>query len=432
MDFHSLRVRRWCATAAFAVFASQGCGHTAPPETTQPIRLEAGTDNRGANIAAAGDRVAVTWAASSGESTNIFVAMSTDGGRVFGRPVRVNDIDGDARVNGEQPPRVAVGKDVVVIWQSKKDGISRVRMARSPDDGRTFAPAITVHEAMLSGARGWASLSLDAQGNAQVAWLDGRFAVPHAASSVPAKSPAGSPPAAGHAQHGSMRQDIFHASIPVQGPAVEAHVASDVCFCCKTTVATGSNGAIYVAWRHIYPVNLRDMAVARSDDGGRTFGAPVRVSEDHWQLEGCPEDGPSIGVSDGGVVHIAWPSLVSQSADRKAICYSYSTDGGRTFAPRVQIDDTASRGSAHPQLITAGNRAVVVWEESTPDGRRIRLREIAQGANGPWAAGPPSTLNDAEPGTYPSIAVLPQAIAAAWTTNTATGSYVTVRRIDRH
>jgi hypothetical protein len=61
-----------------------------------------------------------------------------------------------------------------------------------------------------------------------------------------------------------------------------------VCFCCKTAIASGPDGSVYVAWRHIYPPNVRDMAVARSTDGGRTFAPPVRVSTDGWALDGAP------------------------------------------------------------------------------------------------------------------------------------------------
>ena len=41
-------------------------------------------------------------------TTDVFTAVSRDGGRRFGAPVRVNDIDGDARLNGEQPPHIAL------------------------------------------------------------------------------------------------------------------------------------------------------------------------------------------------------------------------------------------------------------------------------------------------------------------------------------
>ena len=73
-------------------------------------------------------------------------------------------------------------------------------------------------------------------------------------------------------------------------------IASGVCYCCKTAIAFGRSGEIYLAWRHVYPGNFRDMAFTATLDGGRTFLAPVRVSEDHWMIEGCPDDGPSMQV----------------------------------------------------------------------------------------------------------------------------------------
>jgi len=391
----------------------------------------AGADNRGVSIAASDMLVVAAWAATTGESTNIYAAVSENAGASFGAPVRVNDVDGDARVNGEQPPRVAVGKDIVVAWQSRRTGVSQVRLARSTDLGRAFAPAITVHDATLTGARGWSSLVLDADGAAHIAWLDGRNATRLRADAsagrlpgLAAKKPAAQAqmPAGGHAHSEPTRQDIFQASVRPDGARAEASVATNVCFCCKTSVAAGPNGAVFVAWRHIYPVNLRDMAVAASTDGGRTFGPPIRVSEDGWQLEGCPEDGPSIGVDRSGAVHIAWPTLadVKSETQRKGIFYSVSTDGGRTFAPRVRLDDGDVKNAAHPQLSIVDGRPVVVWDESGPAGPRIRARRIGE---------PAFTAFEGEPVTYPSVAATPTGLVTAWTATTPGGSEIRVRKL---
>ena len=129
------------------------------------------------SISASGHRVAVVWAATTEGQTNIYAAVSEDDGTTFAAPVRVNDVEGDARVNGEQAPRVAVGRDIVVAWQSRRSGTSQVRAARSTDGGRTFGVAETIHDSTLTGARGWSSLVLDGDGAAHVAWLDGRNAV---------------------------------------------------------------------------------------------------------------------------------------------------------------------------------------------------------------------------------------------------------------
>jgi hypothetical protein len=398
-----------------------------PADPTVRIAVE-GAANSGASIAAAGDRVAVTWAATVESGTNVYAAMSHDAGRTFGAPVRVNDVDGDARVNGEQPPRVAIGKDIVVVWVSKLTGTSRVRLARSQDDGRTFLAATTAHTEGLSGARGWQSIAIDRNNAVHAAWLDGRESVPQATASKPAASPSG------HAMHKSMRQDIFHAVWGPDGTHSEARVATDVCFCCKTSVAAGPDGTTYVAFRHIYPTNLRDMAVARLKPGSRVFDAPVRVSEDHWQINACPEDGPSIAAGEDGTVHIAWPTLVEgASATRKAIFYSSSTDGGRTFAPRVRVDsdDEASRTAAHPQLALAGSRVAIVWDESSDRGRQVRLNEITSASTTAWAprAGTPVVLSGDDRGVYPATAFASGGIVVAWSANPSDRSEIRVRRL---
>src|SRR5262252_4231992 len=77
-------------------------------------------------VAADGSLVVVTWSAAlPAGTTDIFAAVSRDGARTFGAPVRVNDVAGDARVNGEQPPRLVLrpraGGDpaITVLWTTK-------------------------------------------------------------------------------------------------------------------------------------------------------------------------------------------------------------------------------------------------------------------------------------------------------------------------
>jgi hypothetical protein len=379
-----------------------------------------GAANNSVSLAAAGSEVVVAWAARSGAATDVYAAWSRDGGATFGAPARVNDIAGDARVSGEQAPRVALGASTEVVWVSRQDGASVVRAAKARTGERRFEPATTVHAQGLTGARGWASLAVDKDAAVHVAWLDGRDGQTALASA----------PGEKHSGHKGMRQDLFQAVVSPDGTRSEARVATDVCFCCKTGVATAPDGSVYVAWRHIYPPNLRDIAVVRSTDGGRTFGAPVRVSEDGWALDGCPDDGPSIAVDARGALHIAWPTLVPGSSSGKGIFYSYSQDGGRTFAARVRLDEGA--GASHPQLAVGGDRVVVVWDQSEGQ-RRIHSRTIS---SDPKAAawkpvlGRLSVLSAERPAVYPAVAVTPAATVVAWTEEAQTGSEIRVRRLD--
>ena len=407
------RGSRRLVIVAAALTAVVGCSGPTPGETPrrplgQPVHLSIdGAVNSGAAAAAAGSDVAIAWAATAGDATNIYLALSHDGGATFATPVRVNDVDGDARVTGEQPPRLAFGRHLTVVWSSALTRVSRVRLATSADGGRTFSPASSVHSDSLTGARGWASVALDAAGAAHVAWLDGR--------------------------DGRLGQELFQMVRAADGSRVETRIAANVCFCCKTAIAAGPDEAMYVAWRHVYPTSLRDIAVARSTDGGGTFGEPVRVSEDHWQIDGCPEDGPAMAVDRAGVLHVVWPTLIDEGGPGKAIFYSFSRDGGRTFAPRRRVD-AAPKGAvpAHPVLALANDRVFVAFDESKSPDRRIMVREIAPdaGAAG-WTPhlGALTALPIDGRASYPSIVAAPGGLVVAATRDAASGSDIVVQRL---
>lgn len=377
----------------------------AQPTAASPVAVGIpGAANSGVSLAANGNDVVLTWAAAVDGVTDVYAAVSQDGGASFARPVRVNDVPGDARVSGEQAPRAALGTQLSIAWLSGRGGVPRVRLARSADGGRSFGPASSVHDDGLKGVRGWPSLAAAGDGSLRAAWLDGRVEPP--------------------------RQDLYQAAIAADGRRTEVAIATDVCFCCKTSVAAGPGGSTYVAFRNIYPTNLRDVAVASSTDGGRSFAAPVRVSQDGWQIDGCPDDGPSIAVDAAGVVHLAWPTWIGDPAG-KGIFYSYSRDGGRTFAPRLRVD--AGPAAAHPQLALGARGVAIVWEQggATPG---VYLREIASapGAKA-WtpAPGPIAALGGGLMASYPAVAVSTQATVVAWTLDKKTGSDIELRRIAR-
>ena len=393
-------------------------------------RLAAGDgDGSGVSLAADGHRVAAAWAETREGHTDVYAALSDNDGESFGSAVRVNDIEGDARVSGEQPPRIALGRDVVVVWASRANESSRIRMARSTDAGKTFLPAVTLHQEGLTGARGWQSVAIGPDAVIHALWLDGRHAgtaMAHHHDSTGAKA---MPEAAA-----SPRQDIMHASWSANGSTSETEVAPFVCFCCKTSIAFGPDKSVYAAWRHIYPTSMRDIAVARSTDGGRTFDTPTRVSLDNWQLSGCPDDGPAMVVDAANVIHVVWPTLVPGTTPSKGIFYAYSTDSGKSFSARQRLDDPQATSAAHPAIALDGRDVVVVWDELSPaKERRVRLRRLSQSDSAAWAPESSTGLlvNAEGPASYPSVAVAGGKIVVAWAGEGASHSDVRVRRVLR-
>jgi hypothetical protein len=411
------------ATAVLVGAIALSC--TQPPKTFNPVTLAVpGTLNRMPSVAVLGSRVVVVWTSTAHDVMDVYAAISEDGGATFLDPRRVNDRPGDASSNAEQPPRVALSESgISVIWPSRLDGTSAIRLSRSTDGGRTFSQARTLHQAALTGARGRQALTVGRDGVVHAVWLDGRDAAP---SSGPHRHHGAAKSVAGEAHAGAPRQDVYHAAIARDGTVAETHVARDVCFCCKTAVGAGPSGRLMIAWRHIFPESMRDIAMATSTDGGRTFDPAVRVNEDKWQLTGCPDDGPAMAIDASGAAHLAWPTLVGQDTPQKAVVYT-STKDGRVFAPRIRLSGDTQDDAGHPQIAadSAGNVGAV-WDEQDGDARRIVLRTLAAGSG---RFGAQHTLNSGGSAFHPYIAGLREGFLIAWPEGTASQSAIRIQRV---
>jgi len=294
-------------------------------------------------------------------------------------------------------------------------------MSRSTDSGRTFAPAKTIHDPALSGARGWESLTPGPDGSVHAVWLDGRDAQ-RKMSEAMAHAHEGAP-----AAKGQPPQDVYHGRLTPDGRIVETLIATEVCFCCKTAVAVDGRGGVYAAWRHIFPGSLRDMAFAKSTDGGLHFSSLVRVSEDKWELNGCPEDGPAMAVDASGMIHITWATLVTEGESQKALFYATSKDG-KAFSPRARVPTAGVTNPSHPQMtLTPDGGAVIVWDEVVEGVRRVSMSRVLRG--GGFA--PAQVVSGSEPAIYPVMARSAAGdLVVAWTSrSSADRSMIGVRRI---
>jgi hypothetical protein len=370
------------------------------------------------SVAASGRFVAVAWGAASGSQSDVFLAASRDGGATFAAPVQVNVIAGEGRLGGEMPPRVALVRrdgasspDIVVLYTARGERTA-IKMTRSRDGGRTFDAPVALQAPDAPGDRGWPALDVDGRGRLHAIWLDhrGMAANRTAAAARTAQQGGGDHDGAAMAQ----RSGLYYAAVAA-APSPEREITSGVCYCCKTAIATGRDGAVYAAWRHVYAGNLRDIAFTMSRDGGRSFAAPIRVSQDGWAINGCPDDGPAMVVDATGTAHVVWPTVIGGSAPEGAIFYA-STREGRQFTPRVRIPTLGGPKPSHPQIIAMGDgRFAVAWDENV-DGRRIAaLRQLTVRADAAPVFGPILLLSTDGSGTYPALAVSDRGVVAVWT-----------------
>jgi hypothetical protein len=412
----------WKASGSILIsvaLAQTASGRTDGGSTEIAIKDRA---NAFASISASTGLAAIAWGASKDGITDIYNAVSRDGGRSFGAPVRVNAADNPANLSGEQPPRVVLlqrpNQDpvIVVVWTAKGDAGSRLFSARSDDGGKSFAAAVPVPGTEAPGNRGWESIAPTRDGTVVAMWLDHRALA--TGSGITSMN---------HAEHqhgatGENKKDgvaraqlskLFFARL--DGGDSSRALTGGVCYCCKTSIATDASGGIYAAWRHVYDGNIRDIAFSKSVDGGRTFTSPARVSDDKWVLDGCPENGPALAVDQGKRIHIAWPTLVpgeSSSEPTLGMFYATSQDGLH-FTPRQRLPTEGF--PRHVQIaVTAKDEIVAVWDEQAPGTRRIVTARGTLNAAG-VARFVRQPIDDAAPATYPIIAAADGGTVIAWT-----------------
>ena len=350
----------------------------------------------------------VAWAAMEADKTwNVLVASAAEAGS-FTTPVRVNQVAGEAVSSTQFPPQVRVGPDGVVhvAWlallpvpdSTNQDKVAVIRVARSVDRGTTFEPPVTLGiDAKGPFPSLYFGMAAGPDNAVYVTWLDlSRFVAEEAAEAT--NKPA-TPPAP---VDGDLR--LARSSDGGKTFGMTAVLDANACICCRTAVAAGEKGVAYLMWRHVFPVNERDVVVATAPSSG-TISAPIRVHDDHWKLDGCPDLGPDIGVGTDGSVHVAW---YTGAAGSQGLHYARSIDAAHKFGPPVSLLTGPAIPSAQVKLAVAGNVPWLVWEQSRPSGTVLRLAHISASDQVELVKEPVGT------GMSPAIAVGHGQVAVAW------------------
>lgn len=350
----------------------------APRQTNaaSAVRVSAEKTEAAEPAAAAGrdGTVYVAWVEHRGREADVWLAHYDGEAKPLGQPVRVNPNAGEATAWRGDAPTVAVAPDgtVYIGWAARDDAAphaSTLYLSASRDGGRSFNPPSKVNDDARPGVHGMHSLAVAGDGRVYVAWLDERDIQPKAAD--PAKAPS-------H-MHTESNREVYFASSSDGGRTFSPNrkVATEVCPCCKTSLAVGDDGRVYAGWRQVVPGDFRHIAVASSNDGGQTFSTPAVVSDDRWEIQGCPVSGPALSAGADGALRVLW--YTAGEAGKPGFYWSESLDGGRTFSPRRTLSEMGGRGT--PVLLKdAGGGLKAVWEGS--DGTTAVTLSASLGGDG--------------------------------------------------
>jgi hypothetical protein len=196
---------------------------------------------------------------------------------------------------------------------------------------------------------------------------------------------------------------------------------------------SGGPGRLHLVWLQAsgdagigaLPSGDNPIVAAHSDDGGRTFSEPVRVSGPSRSRSVAP----AVTLGPDGRLHVAYYDLVDDARDYQglegptwegtwALVHTSSGDGGRTFEPGHLVDDRIGPPgrvmlifTMPPPALAAGpdGTLFVAWPDARSGDPDVLFRRSPDGGRS-WE--PPLRVNDDPEGiaaeqSLPRLAVAP-------------------------
>ena len=293
----------------------------------------------------------------SGDSRagDLYYIRSSDGGRTFSPPLRVNSQAGSAIAAGSiRGAQLAIGRDgwVHVAWNGSAAALPKASLnpemsAANPNDGvpmlyarlnnhcAGFEPQRNVMTRSF-GLDGGGSIAADAQGHVYIAWHG--------------RAPGSREGEAGR-QVFLTRSDNDGADFTAETPI--SHQSTGACACCGMRIFADRQGNVYGLYRSATDVMHRDIYFLASRDHGRSF-ASKRIHE--WEIGACPMSSMSFAQGPKGVA-AAWETAGQ-------VFWAYIDSKSQAVSQPVGAPGEAKRRK-HPSLaIDLEGRLLMAWVEA--------------------------------------------------------------------
>ncbi len=332
--------------AALGIFILAGCrDHASRHKTTASFKSVTDTAFQSSSPYLTRDATGtpvLSWVQKNKEGkTQVFFAGYVDSLKRFGRPVPIPPSRG-VSTHGEDMPKLIFDPqgNALLVFAVKNPTpgnpyTGAIYYTWSRDGGKSWTPALPLaDDTAESYDQRYFDIARLADGKIGMTWLSN-------------SKPAGS--------------TLLFSTAEENGRfAAKTTLASHTCQCCRTALLVDDHGTIHVAWRNIFPGELRDMAYCYSVDEGKTFSAPVRISPDEWKIDGCPHTGPALTANKEGL-HVSWFTM----GNGQGIFYCHSESRPGSFSVKKPVSELPS--ARHPQMATMSNgNIVLVWDEGIP------------------------------------------------------------------
>ena len=320
---------------------------------------------------------------------HVYVDYSTDLGKTFSAPVRINKEPQRIKVSGENRPGIVVDRSgrISVIYSAEGVQPVAVYFSISTDNGRSFSTPKPLSEQASEANSFQGRLVLNSSGLAYVFWLDERD----------------------RTDWRQLGNAVYYTTIDGQNSPnfINRKFSDTLCECCRIATAFDTDGQPVLFARFIYPGGIHDHGLSRTQtDGKETLS--WRVTFDEWKIKGCPEHGPAISISDDGRYHIAW---FTQGSARQGLFYAYSSDRGQNFSAPLSFG-TPKKLPSHPDILAQGKHVALTWTEY--DGTKTQLL-VMQSTDGGQTWSPAKSIAESASGTdLPFLLSNAQGVFVSW------------------
>ena len=262
----------------------------------------------------------------------ILIATSHDGGSKF-------DVSNLSNSQGmSSNPRIAIsGSNVYVVWNEETITGYEIFFSKSTDNGTTFSEPINVSRSDAESSDAGLQVSGD---NVYIVWHES-------------------------AQDTS---DIFFAASDNNGLSFDLPInlstMEGIPSLTRDTQMVASGNNIFVVW---YNQNINNgIFLAKSSDGGRTFGAPINLNDFN------NAEFSQIAVNNDKI-YVIW---AEQFLGNKEVFLRYSINGGASFGNKINLSNDDSESNIFvlgPQIALGNDNVFTVFERKGIDSSNLYL-----------------------------------------------------------
>ena len=131
-------------------------------------------------------------------------------------------------------------------------------------------------------------------------------------------------------------------------------------------IAADSSGNIYVVWHDNRSRDSWDIYLAKSEDGGGSFLPSARVND---YVSGMDQYEPDLALDSFGNIYVSWNRYYYDGGQYDYDVYmAKSTDGGATFGPNVKVNDGPDWQYKSSIKVGPSGNVYVTWTDRRNEG----------------------------------------------------------------